>query len=45
MTGFAPVGDGFFNQPSLCVMLCEKLGLAVHNLREAGFKRSGDPCV
>ena len=42
ITGLAPVGDGFFNQPGLCVMLREKLGLAVHNLRQPGFKRSCD---
>ena len=31
MTGLAPAGDRFLNQPGLGVMLREKLGLAVHD--------------
>ena len=34
MTGLAPAGDGFFNEPGLGVMLREELGLAVHQLGE-----------
>ena len=44
MTGLAPVGDGFFNEPSLGIMLREELGLAVHQLRVMGcraLRRSG----
>src|SRR6266849_1009358 len=36
MTGLAPVGDGFFNEPSLGVMLGEEFGLAVHQLGGMG---------
>ena len=43
MAGFAPAGDGFFNQPGFRVMLREQLGLAVHQLGEMGFEGFGDP--
>ena len=33
MTGLAPADDGFFNEPGFRVMLRQKLGLAVHQLR------------
>ena len=33
MTGLAPVGDRFFHEPGLGVMLREDLGLTVHVLR------------
>jgi hypothetical protein len=45
MTGFAPVGDRFFDEPSLGVMLCQEFGLALDALPEMGFERSGDPRV
>ena len=42
-TGFAPAGDGFFDEPGLGVMLGEEFGLAVHQLGGMGFERFGDP--
>ena len=42
MTGLAPADDGFFNERSLGIMLCEELGLGVHQLGEMGFERFGD---
>ena len=45
MTGLAPGGDRFFNEPSLGIMLRKKLGLAVNQLGRMGFKRLGDPRV
>jgi hypothetical protein len=36
MTGLAPIGDGFFNEPSLGVMLREKFWL-VNTRRKARF--------
>ena len=42
MTGFAPIGDGFFDESGLGVMLREELGLAVLNLGEMSSKRFGD---
>ncbi len=41
-TGLTPEDDGFFCEPSLGIMLCEQLGLAVHDLGEMGFERFGD---
>jgi hypothetical protein len=41
-TGPAPKGDGFFDEPSLGVMLREELGLALHHLGGMGFERFGD---
>jgi hypothetical protein len=32
MTGFAPIGYGFFNEPSFSIMLGEELRLAVRQL-------------
>jgi len=45
MTGLAPAGDGFFNEPGFCIMLREELGLAIHQLGGMGFQRSGDQRV
>jgi uncharacterized membrane protein YhfC len=42
MTGLAPVGDGFFDEPGLGVMLREELGLSVHQLGGIGFERFSD---
>src|SRR4029077_3663295 len=42
MTGLAPAGDGFFNEPGLRVMLCKELGLALDQLGGVGFERFGD---
>ena len=42
LTGLAPAGDGFFNEPGLGVMLREELGLGVHQLGGMGFERFGD---
>ena len=44
-TGLAPVGNGFFNEPGLGIMLREQFGLAVHQLGGMGFERFGDPRV
>jgi hypothetical protein len=41
-TGFAPICDGFFSQPSLFVMLRESLRLSVHQLWRMGFERFRD---
>jgi type II secretory ATPase GspE/PulE/Tfp pilus assembly ATPase PilB-like protein len=38
----SPAGDRFFDEPGFGVMLCEELGLAVHQLRGTGFERLGD---
>jgi hypothetical protein len=45
MTGLAPVGGGFFNEPSFRIVLREQLGLAVHQLRVMGCERFGDPSM
>ena len=41
-TGLAPIGDGFFDEPGLGIMLREELGLGVHQLGGMGFERFGD---
>src|SRR5262249_779195 len=43
MTGLAPPGDGFCNEPSLDIMLCEDLGLVLHHLGGMSRERFGDP--
>jgi hypothetical protein len=45
MTGLAPAGDGFFNEPSFRIMLRKELGLAVHQLGGMCCERFGDPRV
>jgi len=45
MTGFAPISNRCFNEPSLLIMLREELGLAVHQFGGFGFERPGDPRV
>ena len=42
ITGLGPVGDGFFGQPGVGVMLREKLGLAFRQLGQERFQRCGD---
>ena len=42
VTGPAPAGDGFFNEPSFRIMLREKFGLAVHQIGGMSFERFGD---
>jgi hypothetical protein len=42
MTGLAPAGDRFFNQPGLGVMLRKELGLAIQDLGGMGFESFGD---
>jgi hypothetical protein len=42
MTGFAPIGDRFFDESRLGIMLCEKLGLAANQLRGMSLERYGD---
>lgn len=42
MTGLAPVGDRFFDEPGFGVMLGEELELAVDQLGGMGFERFGD---
>src|SRR5580704_17645238 len=42
MTGFAPTRDRFFSQPGLRVMVCEELGLVLHQFREEGLELLGD---
>jgi hypothetical protein len=42
MTGLAPAGYGFFDKSGLGVMLCEELGLSVHDLGGIGLERFGD---
>src|SRR6516225_12348068 len=44
-TGTVPIGNGFFNESRLGIMLSEKLGLAVHQLGEMGCKRVSNLCV
>src|SRR5215472_14212847 len=44
-TGLAPIGNGFFNEPGLGIMLSQKLRLAVRQLGEMGFKRVADARV
>jgi len=43
LSRLTPIGDGFFNEPGLGVMLCEELGLAFCNLGGVGFERICDP--
>src|SRR5215472_1627273 len=45
MTGFAPISNGFLNEPSFSIVLCEELGLAVHQFRPMSFQRFDDPGV
>ena len=42
MTGLAPIGDGFFDEPGFRIMLREELGLAVYQLRGMGCERFRD---
>jgi hypothetical protein len=42
LTGLAPAGNGFFNEPSLGIMLREELGLVFDHLGEMGFERCSD---
>ena len=42
MTGLAPIGDGFFEQPGFLIMLREELGLGVRQLGGMGCERFGD---
>jgi hypothetical protein len=42
VTGFTPIGDGFFNEPGFSIMLRKELGLVLHQLGETGFQRLGD---
>jgi len=45
MTGLAPAGDGFFNEPGFRIMVCEELGLALHQLGGMGSECFGDLCM
>ena len=40
--GFAPVVGGFFNEPSLSVMLRQELGLVLHDLGGMGLECFGN---
>src|SRR5690348_18427660 len=42
MTGLAPVGDRFFNEPRRRVVLRKKIGLSVHQLGRISFERFSD---
>ena len=42
MTGFAPIGDGFFDQACRSAVLCEELGLGVRQPGTLRFERFGD---
>src|SRR6516225_6278534 len=42
MTGLAPIGNRFFDESGLGIMLGEKLGLGFHQLGGKGFERLGD---
>jgi hypothetical protein len=42
MTSLTTIGDGFFDDPCLGVMLCENFGLLLHHLGRMGFQCFGD---
>jgi len=41
-SGLAPKDNGFFNEPGFRIMLCEELGLGVHQLGGKGLEGVGD---